>query len=365
MTNDPLLMTTVSFVPFATKIEFLKWLTLTALFLFLLNWKLFDRKIINQLILVIMVVGIAESLYGMLEFFSGHRQILHLDMETSAVTGTFINRNYFAGYLLMVIPLSIGFLFSREAFQRSQFMSWRHRLSSLDGKAILIAFGIILMILGLVFSASRMGVVSLLLSFSLISILFRESQKKQKFSKTTIWVFALAILWALWIGLDAVISRFFTSSESLKDRWMIWVNTFQIFKDFPVLGSGLGTFIHIFPMYRSFHIRGLHTHAENDFLQLLSEVGLIGIGLLLLLFVFLFFRAVLANRSFHSGDSQKYIGIGGLVGILALMLHSLVERNIQVPSNAFLYTFVFALILRISVVRKEGALRMMNKEYKC
>jgi O-antigen ligase len=295
-----------------------------------------------------MFVGIAESLYGMLEFFSGHHYILNLDMKASAVTGTFINRNYFAGYLLMVIPLSVGYFFSREFFQRSWFMGWRHWFSSLDGKTILIIFGIILMILALLFSASRMGIVSLLLSFSLISFLFRESQRGQRFSKTTVLIFGLALLWAVWIGLDAVISRFFTTTESFKERWMFWVNTFQIFKDFPVLGSGLGTFVHIFPMYRSFHIRGLVTHAENDFLQLSSEVGLVGIGLLLLVFAFLFFRVVLAIRSFHSRDSKKYIGIGGMVGILALMFHSFVERNIQIPSNAFLFTFIWAVILRVS-----------------
>jgi O-antigen ligase len=340
----------LSFVPFATKIEFLKWLTLTGLFLLLLNWKGFNRKTTTHLILIIMLVGVTESLYGMLEFFSGDRRILYLDMGSSisAVTGTFINRNYFAGYLLMVIPLSLGYFFSREAFQKGQFMGWRNRLSSLDGKTFLIAFGIIVMILGLLFSASRMGIVSLLLSFSLITLLFRGSQRRQRFSKTTVLIFGLAILWALWIGLDVVVSRFFTSSEDFKSRWMIWVNTFQIFKDFPIFGSGLGTFIHLFPMYRSFHITGFHSHAENDFLQLLSDVGLIGAGLLLLVFVFLFFRAVSGIRSFQSSDSKKYIAIGGMVGILALMFHSLVERNIQVPSNAFLYTFLWALVLRIS-----------------
>ncbi len=103
-----------------------------------------------------------------------------------------------------------------------------------------------------------------------------------------------------------------------------------------------------------------HTHIhfyliiKNDFLQLLSEVGLIGIGLLLLVFVLLFFRAVSEIRSYQQGDSKKYIAIGGMVGILGLMFHSLVERNIQVPSNAFLYTFLWALVLRISVVREKG-----------
>jgi O-antigen ligase len=295
-----------------------------------------------------MFVGIAESLYGMLEFFSGHRYILNLDMKASSVTGTFINRNYFAGYLLMVIPLSVGYFFSRKAFQRSRFLGWRHWLSSLDGKTVIVAFGIIVMIVGLLFSASRMGIMSLLLSFSLLSFLFRKSQKGQRVSRAIVLIFGLALLWAAWVGLDAVVSRFFAASEDLETRWKVWVNTFQIFKDFPLLGSGLGTFIHIFPRYRSFHVRGLFTHAENDFLQLLSEVGLIGVGLLLFAFGFLFFRAVRAIHSLDSRDSKKYIGIGGLMGILALMLHSLFERNIQIPSNAFLYTFIFALILRIS-----------------
>jgi len=342
----------LSFVPFATKIEFLKWLTLSGLFFFLLNWRNSNKDVI-PLIIIIMFVGIAESLYGMLEFFSGHRYILNLDMKISSVTGTFINRNYFAGYLLMVIPLSVGYFFSREVFQRSRFMGWRHWLSSLDGKTLLISFGIIVMILGLLFSASRMGIVSLLLSFSLMGFLFRKSQRGQRFSKTTALIFGLALLWAVWIGLDAVISRFFAVSEGFEERWRFWVNTFQIFKDFPLFGSGLGTFVHIFPMFRSFHIRGLVTHAENDFLQLLSEVGLIGTGLLLILFLFLFFRVVSGVRSLSQRDPQKYIGLGGVVGILALMFHSLVERNIQIPANAFLFTFIFALILRFSLSKKE------------
>jgi O-antigen ligase len=343
----------LSFVPFLTHIEFFKWLTLIGLFIFLLHWKPLEQgnRTTKRLMVAVMMVGVLESLYGMFEFFSGHRHILHLETETlvSSVTGTFINRNYLAGYLLMVIPVSIGFLFSREVVQENRYGGWRERLSSLDGKTLLIGFSVIVMILGLIFTASRMGILSLLLSFSLVSFLFRNPEKGKRFSKTAVLIFGLALLWAAWIGLDAVISRFFSVSEGFEGRWRIWVDTFQIFKDFPIIGSGLGTFMYVFPVYRSFHIRGLVTHAENDFLQLLSEVGLIGVGLLFLVFVFLFFRAILAIRSFHSGDSKKYIAIGGLVGILALMFHSLVERNIQVPANAFLYTVLWAIVLRVSL----------------
>jgi O-antigen ligase len=343
----------LSFVPFVTQIQFFKWLTLTGLFLFLLYWGPFgnsNRKI-QPFIIVIMALGIWESLYGIFEFFSGHGQILNLEGEglVSSVTGTFINRNYFAGYLLMVIPLSVGYLLSRQARKIGLYRGWRHRLSSLDGKTLLIGFGAIVMMIALIFSASRMGITSLLLSFSLLIFFFRGPVGEKRFSKTSVLIFILALLWAIWIGLDAVVSRFFTTTEDFKLRWTIWANTFQIFKDFPLLGSGLGTFVYIFPMYRTLHIEGLATHAENDILQLASEVGLIGLGLLSVLFFYLFYQAISGIRSTSHREPERYTGIGSLVGILALMFHSLVERNIQVPANAFLYTILWAIVLRISL----------------
>jgi hypothetical protein len=345
----------ISFVPFATRIEFFKWLILIGFCLLLIHWRFLEGRYqtTHHFLIVILLVGTFESLYGMFEFFSGHHHILYLDGSymVSSVTGTFVNRNYFAGYLLMVIPLSIGYLWSREAVQGSQFGGWRHRLASLDGKVLLIGFGIIVMVLGLLFSASRMGILSLLLSFSLSSLLFKSPGGKQRFSRTLVFIFGLAVLWAASIGLDAVISPFFSTSENFKTRWMIWVNTFQILKDFPLFGSGLGTFSQIFPMYRTFHIQELVTHSENDFLQLASEVGLIGFGLLLTVFLYIFLKVTSGIRSLPYWEPRRYVGIGGLVGILALMFHSMVERNLQIPANAFLFTFIWALVLKTAALR--------------
>ena len=339
----------LSLFPFATEIEFFKWLCLIGFFLFLLYGRLLDdTRIRSRLILVIMLVGAGEAFYGMIEFFSAHHYILYLDKgaSMSSVMGTFINKNYFAGYLLMAIPLSMGFLVSRLAVQRNHFDGWRQILSSLEGKNLLIGFGIILMILGLLFSASRMGIISLLISFSLLAILFRDRQKGKWFSKAPILVVGLALLWAGWIGLDAVISRFLSAPEDFTMRWMLWGDTLRILRDFPVFGSGLGTFPHIFPMYRSFHIQGMFTHAENDFLQFISDVGALGFGMLLIAFIFFLSKAVSKIRSISPAKSQRYIGLGSLVGIFALMFHSLVERNIQIPANAFLFTFIFSLALK-------------------
>lgn len=351
----------LSFYPFLTQVEFLKWFVLIAFFLFLLQWRALNKRR-GALISVIMFVGIFESLYGMIEFFSGHEHILHVDASSllSSVSGTFINRNYFAGYLLMVIPLAIGYIFHRESLNGVLSMGWRRRLSSVDGKTYFLIFGVILMILGLLFSASRMGIMSLLLSFTVVTLLFKNSEKRQRFAKTPILILGLAVLWGAWISLDAVISRFFAISDVFERRWEIWANTLQIIKDFPLLGSGLGTYIQIFPAYRSFHVEGFVSHAENDFLQLASEVGLLGMGLLTVAFVILLRRAFSGIRKLSPEDSQRYIRIGGLVGILALMVHSIVERNIQVPANAFLFTFILALVLKISTPKTEPTRDKLN-----
>ena len=307
-------------------------------------------KGVAPFLITIMTVGIAESLYGIFEFFSGHRHILHIDAPrlVNSVTGTFINPNYFAGYLLMVIPLSIGYLFAREAEQEFHYRGWRHRLASLDGKTLLMWFGVLVMILALIFSASRMGIACLLLSFSVITLLFRDPQGGRRFSRTLMFILTLGVVWAAWLGLDAVIGRFTTVSEDFLFRKGIWENTLRIIKDFPLLGTGLGTFAQIFPMYQSFHIQEIVTHAENDFLQLTSEAGLIGIGIL---FILVYFFALKGIPRIYSAlfSPQIYIAIGGLVGILGLMFHSLAERNLQVPANALLFIFVAFLIVRFSI----------------
>jgi O-antigen ligase len=353
--NDPIEFIPLSLFPLGTKLEFFKWISLSSFFLFLLHWRGSDesRRTTRQLILVILLVGFLESLYGMFLVSRGSG-------EATYFAGTFASRNHLAGYLLMTIPLGIGLLFSVETSQVRPIGHWLHRLSSVDGKTLLLGFSIIVMILGLIVSGSRAAMLSLLFSLSLSLLLFNDFRKERRLFKKSALFLGLALLWAGWIGASALVARFFTVSEDMKLRWVIWENTIQIFKDFPLLGSGLGTFSQIFPMYRTFHFRGLVTHAENDFLQLASEVGLVGFGLLAILFLFLFFKGGLRIRSETS--PQRYIGRGALTGILALMFYSLVEKNLQVPANALLYTFLWGLTITPSLQKRKRQSHPMEED---
>jgi O-antigen ligase len=355
MGNEPMEFIPLSLFPLGTKIEFLKWISLSGFFLFLLHWRGSDEshRTTRQLIVVILLMGFLESFYGMFLVFKGSG-------EATFFTGTFASRNHLVGYLLMTIPLGIGFLFSVETAQVRPVSHWLHRLSFLDGKTLLLGFSIIVMVLGLIISGSRAAMLSLLLSLSLSPLLFNGFRKEERLFKKSVLILGLALLWAGWIGTSALVTRFFAVSEDIKLRWVIWQNTIQILKDFPLLGTGLGTFAQIFPMYRTFYFRGLVTHAENDFLQLASEVGLVGFGLLAILFLFLFFKV---GRSIRSDISpQRYIGRGALTGILALMFYSLVEKNLQVPSNAMLYTFLWGLAITPSLQKRRRQRDLVKKK---
>jgi putative inorganic carbon (HCO3(-)) transporter len=344
----------ISFVPFSTLFEFFKWFTLSGLFVFLLHWKKLKagNPFRHKLITLIFVTGVLQSLAGLLEFIIGSGSIIQIaEGPVPFATGTFSNPNYFAGYLLMVLPLGIVLLRTRGLGHEAG--DWRHRIASVQGGAILTGFGVIVMALTLILSGSRMGILSLFLSVTAIGLLFADRQISRKVLNIPLVLLLLALLCAIYLGVDAVIERFYTASEGFQSRWTFWKNTVQIIKDFPLLGSGLGTFADVFPLYHTIHIRGFITHAENDFLQLGSEVGTVGAGLLLSLFVFLFVKAVTGIRSMSCKNPDRAVAIGGLTGILALMLHSIVERNIQVPANAFLYTVLWAIVLQSAAAKDQ------------
>jgi O-antigen ligase len=191
-----------------------------------------------------------------------------------------------------------------------------------------------------------MGIACLLLSFSVICLLFRDPQRERRLSRTVIFILALAVIWAAWLGLDAVIGRFTTLPGDFLFRGRIWENTLRIIQDFPLLGTGLGTFVQIFPLYQSFSIQGVVTHAENDYLQLASDMGVVGLIILLVAFVMMLVAVFSKVRSLSGSIPHRNIFVGGMVGILALMVFSLFERNIQVSANSLIYIFILCLILR-------------------
>ncbi|MDY6862065.1 MAG: O-antigen ligase family protein, partial [Thermodesulfobacteriota bacterium] len=314
---------------------------------------------------ILMLVGCFEAFYGLVEYLSRHQHIFLFKKKyyTDCVTGTYINRNHFAGYLEMVIPLTLGyFLSQRSPVINRKSKSWRYHLSTVDTRLSinsLLIFAVIIMILALIFSQSRMGILSLLSSMGFMALMLISSSKRKgrRILSFIFTVTLILIFWGAWIGLDPVMKRFSVVSQnwtSESGRLAVWKDTVNLIKDFPILGTGLGTYEHIFPKYKTFTSRNVYKHAHNDYMEFLSEAGLIGF---IIIFggVGFYMIKIIGKWRERRDPFVKGITLGGLSALVSLLFHSITDFNLHIPANAMLLAVIMGLTFSSVNLRRSEA----------
>jgi O-antigen ligase len=159
----------------------------------------------------------------------------------------------------------------------------------------------------------------------------------------------LGLAGVIWLGAEPVVQRIMAlpglgQELSYVDRIRIAGATLRIIQDHPYTGTGLGTFALLSPMYVSWPTNELFDKAHNDYLQLLSEVGLIGFSFVVIWIVALFRSLVSIVRD----DSQhsSLLPLGAFCGCFAILIHSFVDFNLQIPANAIYFAVLAALATR-------------------
>ena len=124
----------------------------------------------------------------------------------------------------------------------------------------------------------------------------------------------------------------------------MWSNeyTLDYIADFPLTGSGGGSFYGIFPNYQAPNLEGFHQHAHNDYLEFAAELGLPATAVLL---AFVCLSLWQAYRLQRERNNALYKGAGFAVTMTALWaaIHSTTDFNLQVPANALTFVTILAL----------------------
>ncbi len=143
-------------------------------------------------------------------------------------------------------------------------------------------------------TTSRGGILSFsgaLAVFYFTCIITASKTRRKRILLTSVLIAMLIGIMLLWIGPDEIIVRFRLLHETVRFfivemtilseiRPSMWKDTIVLIKDYYLSGSGLGTFGYIFPAYRTFTIEhGFLKYAHNDYLQFLSEMGVIALVL--------------------------------------------------------------------------------------
>jgi len=119
-------------------------------------------------------------------------------------------------------------------------------------------------------------------------------------------------------------------------RYSIYKDTVGIFREHPWGGTGFGTLVVAYPRYASFYDGRVVDHAHNDYLELLADAGIVGGALGLCLIVALYWRGLANLRGAKSAVARAAIA-GAPSACTGLLLHSFVDFNLHIPSNAMIF----------------------------
>jgi hypothetical protein len=258
--------------------------------------------------------------------------------------GPFVNRNHFATWALLAIPLVLGCVATSLVTHRTAptraatVASWGRALGS--GTAWGIAT-VCLLTLGLVLSASRSG----LLGAVVVSCVFLGLGRRRLSARAQRWALvaglALAAFLAYHVRTDRLLAR---AEETLVvgagDRPQIWRDTVSVADDFRVTGTGPGTFPTSMLVYQRADRWLFSNQAHNHYLQVLAEGG--AIAALPLLVAAVAFIRLLLRQARRDETSQIWMRLGAVAGIAGVAVQSGFETGLRMPGNAVLFAVAAA-----------------------
>ena len=301
--------------------------------------------------------GVVLALIGIVQkaMWNGRIFGFWTPLEGGSPFGPYVNRNHFAGWMLMALPLAIGYLCGTLAHgRRRRDAGWRGRLlwlSSPDAAdTMAAAFAVALMALSLLLSMSRSGMIGLLVALVLSGwLIVRRRTDGSGRAIVAGYLLFVALAAGAWTGFDRIAARFADKeSTGLDGRLGIWTDTLHVVEKFPVVGIGLNTYGTATLFYQTVILDKHFDAAHNDYLQLLVEGGLL-VCLPAALVIVAFTRTVRRRLAESSPERRGYwIRVGAVTGIAAIALQEAIDFSLQIPGNAVLFTVLIAIAVRTS-----------------
>src|SRR5579859_612761 len=273
-----------------------------------------------------MSFGFLVAIFGILQHLTFNGKLYWFrEMHYGGIPfGPYVNRNHFAGFAELVIPVALVPLVLGKVRRERWFAV---------GLLALLPLGALLL------SASRGGMLSFAAEIGLLTLLMvlRRSGGKHVLAGTA--VLLIAFMLVSWLGVRQILERF-SSMQSLEvtsgKRASMRGDTWHIFRDHPWMGTGLGTLQIVFPPYETLYDAKIVNHSHNDYLEALAETGILGGACCAWFLGALFFcslrRLLLQDKSFSAA-----LHLSGLVACSGFLVHSLVDFNLHIPGNALLF----------------------------
>jgi len=333
-------------------------LVANAMFLFG-SARLFSFRGVRGFAETLTVVGVVLALAGIVQqpLWNGKIYGVWQSIEGGDTYGPFVNKNHFAGWMLMALPLTLGLVCGRVARGFAAVKpTWRDRfvwLSSGDAsRLVLLAAAAGVMALALVLTMSRSGMSAMVLALAVTGAIVARRQRGARRGSLIAYFILLTVLVVSWAGLDAIASRFSAANwDDINGRRGAWMDAVDIASRFPLVGTGLDTYGVATLLYQRHDLEQHYNEAHNDYLQLAAEGGAlvvipaaIAVGCLI----------VTTWRRFAEEKSVTtyWLRVGAVTGLIAIAFQETVEFSLQMPGNAALFAVLCGIAIHHTPSRK-------------
>jgi O-antigen ligase len=292
-------------------------------------------------------LGLTEAVYGLVQALVPSLGVLWVDYVKDYMgnaRGTFINRNHFAGFVELIWPLALGVTIAKTDRKNS----FKKALASdLLNRQALMALGIVVLLLALLLTRSRAGIVGGVIGLLAFWYLARPKIRRIALHTRLLigGIVVVLSIYCLTIGVGPTFKRFL-SIDDRNSRIDIWKDSLSIIEDHP-LGIGLRNYENVFQVYNHHSTSDkVVKYAHNDYLQLLIETGWVGFFCLTGGFVYFIgknFRII--RRADERDDPMRFfLAVGAFSGIMSMAFHSLFDFNLQIPANCLYFVVLMAIL---------------------
>jgi putative inorganic carbon (HCO3(-)) transporter len=338
--------------------------TLTALALFVLfglflvgMMRVVARLSLEWLVGQFIAFGLALALFGIVQkAVIGSENILVYGFwkPTSGIAtpfGPFINRNHFAGWMVMVLPLVAAYATALAQAARGPFMgdwrSWTRWLITPDAsRFVFVSVSMLVMAVALVLTGSRSGLGSFVVAMSVLGALsVAKGAGRTRRLLPAVYLAALVIAAVGWAGVGRTAARFERAAAELNERASAWRDTVHIIQDFPLTGTGLGGFGEAMLVYQTADRSSIYVQAHNDYLQVLAEGGLLVSVPAAIALAVLCWTIFLRYRRREDAGATYWLRSGAVAGLIGIGVQSLLDFSLQMPGNAVMFTVLCAIAM--------------------
>jgi O-antigen ligase len=257
----------------------------------------------------------------------------------------YVNKNYFAAWLIMAIPVTAGYLMARVYASRHVDDPTLHLQAVSDAKNVWLAVSVCLMSAALLTSVSRAGLAGEVAAAICFLWLAHGRVGRRGLWPLVVGVSVPLAVAVAYVNLGMVSTRLTETIEKGLDggRMAIWRETWPMVKDFWLTGVGAGTYER--GMLAYWQHPGVYyvNHAHNEYLQLAAEGGLL-LSALVALALVAGVRQI--GRALGRDEGALFwIRVGAVSGMVAVAVQGIWDTGLRMPAN----TILFALLAAIAV----------------